>query len=160
LEHFRAEFPLLSTAFRTARELLDQTTPEGAVDLGIGPTFDELLELVQAYLDTNVSAIGSAARQDVGIYYWRQQMLNILENAIRSAGTGGIATVPILSSPEFLDTEYPRRFQWTGIVAAGKKTHANQVPCHVDWHRGSREEDAREPGAVPHGARKAVRGLS
>jgi len=148
LEHFRAEFPLLRTAFLTARELLDQTTPDGAVDLGIGPTFDELLELVQAYLDTHVDAIGSAARQDVGIYYWRLQMLNILENAIRSAGTGGIATVPIIGSPEFFDTAHQRRFQWTGIVATGKKAHANQVPCHTDLEKQFADFLDRAPDVI------------
>ena len=25
-----------------------------------------------------------------------------------------------------------RRFQWTGILADGKKTHMNKVPCHTD----------------------------
>lgn len=40
--------------------------------------------------------------------------------------------MPILSAPEYLDTESLRRFQWTGIVAAGKKSHMNKLPCHSE----------------------------
>ena len=44
LEQFRAEWPTLRSAFRIAEELYQQTNPGSAADLGIGPTFEELLE--------------------------------------------------------------------------------------------------------------------
>lgn len=135
LERFRAENPLLSTTFLTAKELLDRTSPNGSSALATGPTFDELLDLVQAYLAARVLTRGSADLRDVGIYYWRQQMLNILDNAVRHAAMPGITTVPILGSPNFLDTQLLRRFQWTGIVATGKKAQANQIPCHTDLEK-------------------------
>jgi SOS-response transcriptional repressor LexA len=43
--------------------------------------------------------------------------------------------VPILGNPEWLDTAYLRRFQWTGIVADGKRCHTNKVPCHTDLEK-------------------------
>jgi hypothetical protein len=56
----------------------------------------------------------------------------MLDTAIRGAGSAGIEAVPILGSPEWLDTTHLRRFQWTGIVAEGKRCHTNKVPCHTD----------------------------
>jgi hypothetical protein len=135
LEEFRKEYPLLKTAFMTARELLDRTSPGSAADLGFGPTFDELLEVTQEYVQTRVRAIGTSDRRDVGIYYWRQQMLNILETAIRSVGVGGVQDIPILGNPEYLDTENLRPFQWAGIPAEGKKCHTSKVPCHTDLEK-------------------------
>ena len=43
--------------------------------------------------------------------------------------------MPILGSPEWLDTTNLRRFQWTGIVADGKRCHTNKVPCHTDLEK-------------------------
>lgn len=45
------------------------------------------------------------------------------------------ALVPILATPEWLDTATMRRFQWTGILAEGKKCHSNKVPCHTDLEK-------------------------
>jgi len=132
LERFRAEYPVLRTAFMLANELFDVTNPGGSGDLGLGPTFDELLEVVQEYLAVRVSAIGTSDLRDVGIYYWRQRTLNVLETAIRSAGVASVRAMPILSSPEFLDTENLRSFLWPALVAPGRKCHTNKVPCHND----------------------------
>lgn len=63
-------------------------------------------------------------------------MFDLLETAIRSSGLSDIVTVPLLSSPEFLDTSIMRRFQWTGVVADGKKCHLRTVPCHTDLEKG------------------------
>lgn len=104
--------------------------------MGIGPTFDELLDVSRRYIDTRVvplevDGVRSDLR-DVGIYYWRRQALDVLDTAIRGAGIAGVEAVPILGSPEWLDTAQLRRFQWTGIVADGKRCHTNKVPCHTD----------------------------
>lgn len=130
LEHFRAEYPVLRTAFMLANELFDATNPSGGGDLGIGPTFDELLEVVQEYLATRLRTIETSDLRDVGIYFWRQRVLSILETAIRSAGVAGVRALPVLSSPEYLDTENVRSFLWPGPVAAGRRCHTNKVPCH------------------------------
>jgi len=135
LETFRVEWPVLKTAFLVAQELYEATNPGYASDLGIGPTFDELLEVAQRYLGKRVRVLADADPRDVGIYYWRRQVLDVLENAIRGVGAGRTAEVPILGSPEWLDTAYLRRFQWTGIVAEGKKCHTNKVPCHTNLER-------------------------
>ena len=73
--------------------------------------------------------------RDVGIYFWRRQALDALDTAIRGAGSAGVEAVPILGSPEWLDTAHLRRFQWTGIVADGKRCHTNKVPCHTDLEK-------------------------
>ena len=73
--------------------------------------------------------------RDVGIYFWRRQALDALDTAIRGAGSAGVEAVPILGSPEWLDSAHLRRFQWTGIVAEGKRCHTNKVPCHTDLEK-------------------------
>ncbi len=144
LEEVRKEWPVLRTAFLMAEELHQETNPGAAAELGIGPTFDELLDVSLRYLDSRVvplevGGVRSDPR-DVGIYYWRRQALDALDTAIRGAGSAGVEAVPILGSPEWLDSANLRRFQWTGIVADGKRCHTNKVP-------------------VPYRPRKALRGL-
>lgn len=139
LEEFRNEWPIVRTAFRMAEELFQETNPGAAADLGIGPTFDELLDLSRRYLDSRVVTMKlggvESDLRDVGIIYWRQQALDSLETAIRGAGSAGVEAVPILGKPEWLDTAGLRRFQWTGIVANGKRCHTNKVPCHTDLEK-------------------------
>jgi len=139
LGEFRKEWPVLKTAFLMAEELFDATNPGSAADLGIGPTFDELLDLSQRYLNSRVRPIEVDGRKsdlrDVGIYYWRRQSLDILENAVRGVGVGGVEPVPILGNPEMLDSATLRRFQWTGVLADGKRCHTNKVPCHTDLEK-------------------------
>jgi type III restriction enzyme len=131
LERFRAEYPLLRSKFIFARELFEATNPGAASDLGIGPTFEELLEFASEYVDKKVTTKGTADPRDIGIYYWSRRALNILETAIREAPIG-TAAVPILSKPEYLDTRNYRRKTWTGITAVGKKCHLSKVPCHTN----------------------------
>jgi type III restriction enzyme len=139
LEDFRAEWPVLRTAFRMAEELYQETSPGSAADLGIGPTFEELLEVSRRYLDSRVVPLEvrglKSDVRDVGIYHWRRQALDALDTAIRGAGSAEVEAVPILSNPEFLDSASLRRFQWTGIVAEGKRCHTNKVPCHTDLEK-------------------------
>jgi SOS-response transcriptional repressor LexA len=59
----------------------------------------------------------------------------VLENAIRGAGIGGVEPVPILGNPDWLDSISLRRFQWTGVLAEGKRCHMNRVPCHTDLEK-------------------------
>ena len=139
LEEFRAEWPTLRSAFRIAEELHQQTNPGEAAELGIGPTFEELLEVSRRYVDRRVVTMDVDGQRsdprDIGIPYWRGPALDVLENAIRGSGMPGVEAVPILGSPEWLDSANLRRFQWTGIVAEGKRCHTNKVPCHTDLEK-------------------------
>jgi type III restriction enzyme len=139
LEEIRKEWPLLRTAFLMAEELYQETNPGSASDLGIGPTFEELLEVSRRYLDTRVLPLEvdnlKSDIRDVAIYFWRRQALDVLETAVRGAGAAGVQAVPILGVPEWLDSGNLRRFQWTGIVADGKRCHTNKVPCHTDLEK-------------------------
>lgn len=139
LDDFREEYPLMKTAFMTANELFDLTNPGSASELGIGPTFDETLEVVQSYLGSRIALLEKdgvkSDPRDIGIYHWRQQVLNVLENAVRSADDPGVQAVPILGTPDYLDTANLRRFQWTGLTGDGKKCHTNKIPCHTDLER-------------------------
>lgn len=139
LEGFREEWPLLKTEFLLAEELFERTNPGSAATLGIGPTFDELLDLTRQYIELKIKPSESdgirSDKRDVGIYYWRQKARDILETAVRSAVSSGIEPIPILGSPEWYNSGGLRRFQWTGIVADGKKCHTNKVPCHTDLEK-------------------------
>jgi hypothetical protein len=139
LEEVRKEWPVLRTAFLMAEELYQETNPGPAAELGIGPTFDELLDVSRRYLNSRVVPIEvngvKSDLRDVGIYFWRQQALDALDTAIRGAGSAGVKAVPILGAPEWLDTTNLRRFQWTGLVADGKRCHTNKVPCHTDLEK-------------------------
>src|ERR1700685_2828079 len=135
LDEFRREWPLLRTSFLLAEELHEATNPGAAADLGIGPTFDELLDVTREYIQTRVTYPANGDQRDIGIYNWRSQARDLLENAIRGASGSGTGTVPILATPEWLDSALLRRFQWTGILADGKKAHTNKVPCHTDLEK-------------------------
>lgn len=139
LDEFRREWPLLKTAFLVAQELFDATNPGVAVDLGIGPTFDELLDVSRRFLNSRVQVLQvdgqTSDPRDVGIPYWRGQVHDILENAVRGVGVGGTEPVPILGNPEWLDSANLRRFQWTGVIGDGKRCHTNKLPCHTDLEK-------------------------
>ena len=139
LEEVRREWPVLRTAFLMAEELYQETNPGAAAELGIGPTFDELLDVSRRYLASRVIPLEADGAKsdvrDVGIYFWRRQALDALDTAIRGAGSAGVEAVPILGSPAWLDTAHLRRFQWTGLVADGKRCHTNKVPCHTDLEK-------------------------
>jgi type III restriction enzyme len=135
LDEFRREWPLLRTSFYLAEELFEATNPGSAADLGIGPTFDELLEVTREYIDTRVTWPTDGDHRDIGIYKWRLQARDVLENGIRGAAGSGTDSVPILTKPEWLDSALLKRFQWTGILADGKKSHTTKVPCHSDLEK-------------------------
>ena len=135
LDEFRREWPLLRTSFLLAQELYETTNPGSAADFGIGPTFDELLEVTREYVRTRVTYPQNGDKRDIGIYNWRLQARDVLENAVRGSSGGGTQPVPILSTPEWLDSRLLKRFQWTGILAEGKKAHTNKVPCHTDLEK-------------------------
>ena len=139
LNEVRREWPVLRTAFLMAQELHEETNPGAAFELGIGPTFDELLDVSRRYLGARVVPLdvdgAKSDVRDIGIYHWRRQALDVLDTAIRGAGSAGVQSVPILGSPDWLDTANLRRFQWTGIIAEGKRCHTNNVPCHTDLEK-------------------------
>jgi type III restriction enzyme len=130
LDRFRAEYPLLRSKFIFARELFEATNPGAASDLGIGPTFEELLDVASDYIDVRVRVEKGSDPRDIGIYYWTRRGLDVLETAIRQTPVGTSA-VPILAQPEYLDSFNYRRKTWTGVVAEGKKCHLSRVPCHT-----------------------------
>jgi type III restriction enzyme len=138
-DEFREEWPLLRTAFQMAQELYDATNPGTASDLGLGPTFDELLEITLEYIETKVIPIRveniESDKRDIGIYSWRRKAVDILETSIRNSAPSNIEAVPILATPEYLSTGKMRRFQWTGIIGDGKRCHTNKVPCHSDLEK-------------------------
>ena len=139
LEEFREEWPTLRSAFRIAEDLYQQTNPGSAAELGIGPTFEELLEVTRRYVDHRVVTMEVGGQKsdlrDIGIPFWRGPAMDVVENAIRGSSLPGVEAVPILSSPEWLDSANLHRFQWTGIVADGKHCHTNKVPCHTDLEK-------------------------
>ena len=130
LDQFRADYPLLRSKFIFARELFEATNPDAADDLGIGPTFEELLEVSSDYIDKRVTAKGGSDKRDIGIYYWTRRALDVLENEVRGT-RAGTTTVPILGTPDYLDSRNYRRKTWTGVIADGKKCHLSKVPCHT-----------------------------
>lgn len=130
LEQVRTEWPLLKTAFLVAQELYDAMSSSRDGGLEMGPTFDELVEVAKGYLEARVKPNGRHLREDVAIYFWRSKVVDRLENAIRSSGLSDVAAVPILGSPEQIDTADLRRFQWTGLVTEGRKSHLRRVACH------------------------------
>jgi type III restriction enzyme len=135
LNTFRLENPLMKSVMLTAQELLENSSPGTGSDVHIGPTFDELLDLVQTYVDTRVRAQDPSDPRDLGIYFWRRKMLDTLNTSVQSVGHLGIRALPILGTPEHLDTANLRRFQWTGLTAQGTKTHTTFVPCHSPLER-------------------------
>ena len=68
LDEFRREWPLLRTSFLLAQELYEATNPGSAAELGIGPTFDELLEVTREYIQTRVTYPANGDKRDIGIY--------------------------------------------------------------------------------------------
>jgi phage repressor protein C with HTH and peptisase S24 domain len=135
LEEFRNEWPLLKGEFMLAQELFEATNPDIDQSLGVGPTFEDLLDLVRRYVALKVVAEGEALRQDLGMVFWRHKALNILENGVRNATRVGTRPVPIPGDPEVLDSRQLRKFHWTGILAAGKRCHTTRVPCHTDLEK-------------------------
>jgi type III restriction enzyme len=131
LEQFRREYPLLRSKFILARDLFEVVSAEMDGGLRTGPTFDEVLDLVGRYVDKRVEAVPPSAKQDIGIYYWTLKARNILETAIQGAPTD-IATVPIFGEPRYLRTGSVPQFNWTGVIAEGKKCHWVKVPCHTN----------------------------
>ena len=135
LEEFRKDFPLMKTAFMVAKELFERTNPGGAASTGMGPSFEELLDLTQAYLEERLQTKGDADTRDVGIPYWRLKLLDLLEGTIRSVGTVDVHPVPIHADPPYLRSSDIRPFQWTGVLGEGKKSHMSLVACHNDLEK-------------------------
>lgn len=100
-----------------------------------GPSFEELLDVTRSYVDTRVRIPKNGDHRDIGIYERRHQALDVLDNAIRTAAGTTSAAVPILAEPEWLDSAAVGRFQWTGIIAEGKKCNTTKVPCHTDLEK-------------------------
>lgn len=127
---FRREWPLLRSAAELARDVWDATNVGGEGNELYGPTFDELFDLARLYVETRVRAKAApAVQEDIGRWYWRKHAKDVLENAVRGAGSASVRPVPVPGRPAILDTNNWRRFSWPGLLAEGKKTHTNKVPC-------------------------------
>lgn len=148
LEEFRNEWPLLKGEFKLTQELFEATNPDTDQSLGVGPSFEDLLDVVRRYVALKVVAVGEALRQDLGMVFWRHQALNILENAVRNASNIGTRPVPIPSDPEILDSRQLRKFHWTGLLAAGERCHTTRVPCHTDLEKRFADFLDRAEGVV------------
>jgi type III restriction enzyme len=134
LEQFRDENPPLKVALEVASDLYELTNPQRPDGLEVGPPFEELLGLARAFLDTRLRILPGADPRDAGIYFWRQHVVSTLRLAIERANAlseePGSKPLPLAGSPAVFDTAVLRRFQWTGLVAEGKKSHTTKVPCH------------------------------
>ena len=143
LEEVRKEWPVVRTAFLMAEELFQSTNPGAAADLGIGPTFDELLDVSRRYLDSRVVTMESGGvqsdRRDVGIYL-------LAATGTRCAGHG---------DPQ-------RGLGWSGSGADSRKPrmagHGERAPLPVGWHRGEWQALPHQQGALPYGSRETLRG--
>jgi type III restriction enzyme len=131
LVEFRAETPLVASKLRLARELFEVVSAENEDGLLTGPTFEEVLDFVAAYVDGNVTAQGKSALEDLGIYSWMMKARNILETAIHGAPMD-TTTIPIHGDPPVLRTSTVPEFKWSGVTALGKKCEWSSVPCHTD----------------------------
>src|ERR1019366_10647247 len=69
---------LLRTSFLLAEELYEATNPGSAADLGIGPTYDELLDVTREYVQTRVTFPKNGDKRDIGIYNWCLQAPDLL----------------------------------------------------------------------------------
>lgn len=134
LAEFRRDYPLLRSTFVLARELYESVTPGAATDLEIGPTFEEVLDFVKAYISRRVRAEGTSELTDIGMYYWSRRAMDVMDTAVRGA-PAGTRTIPIFGDPEQLESGRVRAFRWSGITAKGRKCHLSSVPCHVDLER-------------------------
>ncbi|HYN40324.1 MAG TPA: hypothetical protein VE129_01000, partial [Thermoanaerobaculia bacterium] len=148
LEEFRAEWPVLKSEFLLAQELFDRTSPSKAADLGYGPTFEELLEVVRLYVAQRVLPKAPMILLDLGMYFWRVRALDALENLVRDAKEARTRPVPIPGDPEVLDTRRMRKFHWTGTIADGKKCHLGRVPCHTPLEKDFADFLDRAPDVV------------
>jgi hypothetical protein len=100
----------------------------------IGPAFEELLEVASEYVDTRVRAQRPSEIQDIGIYFWIRQALDVLETAIRNAPVG-TGAVPVPGQPAALESRNYRRRMWTGITAEGKNVNSPASPAMLDLRR-------------------------
>jgi phage repressor protein C with HTH and peptisase S24 domain len=129
LDAFRDGTPVTALAMACAAELMRRTSAEDSEVPGIGPTFEELLEVVQKYLDERVIVKGKSDLRDTWIPFFRHQLLDTLDTAIRGVGAEGLNPVPLLGDPPHLDTASMKPFRWVTFRAAGRKTHLSQVAC-------------------------------
>jgi type III restriction enzyme len=129
LDAFRDGTPVTALAMACAADLMRRTAVEDSEVPGVGPTFEELLEVVQQYLHERVVVKGDSDLRDVWIPYFRHQLLDTLDTAIRGAGSEGLNPVPMLADPPHLDTDSMKPFRWVSFRAAGKKTQLSHVAC-------------------------------
>jgi type III restriction enzyme len=131
LDQFRDEWPLVRTAFLLAQEICENTNTEQDGKEGFGPTFEELVEVTQRYVERRIGVEKPSDVRDIGMFYWRTRARDILETAVRGAGAAGVRPMPILGKPDVLRSAGIRRFNWSAQVTAGKRCHLNLVPCHT-----------------------------
>ena len=134
LNEYRSAMPVTAIAFELAAELLRRTNKEEGPIPGIGPTFDELLEVTQAYLAQRVVVPVGSDLHDVWIPIYRHDVLDTLETHIQDAGVEGVGAIPMLDrdKPQ-LDTASMSTFRWVAERSEGKKTHLSAVACQFGF---------------------------
>ena len=141
LEEVRKEWPVLRTAFLMAEELLSrQTNPGSAAELGIGPTFDELLDVSRRYLDSRVVPLEVGRRAERSAR--RRHLLLASAGPGRARHRDSRVRARPVSRPCRSSARRSGSTRRTsaassgpGIVADGKRCHTNRVPCHTDLEK-------------------------
>lgn len=134
LDEYRVTMPVTAIAMELAAELLRRTSNDDGPIPGIGPTFDELLEVTRTYIDQRVVVPLESDLRDVWIPVYRQQVLDTLETAIRGSGVEGVDAIPMLDRDKpHLDTGGMSTFRWVAERAVGKKTHLSAVACQFGF---------------------------
>lgn len=134
LEVFRRDKPIRWTVMSLAASITRALeAPIPGTDVVTGPLYEEVLGVVERYVDRRIDPAGRPI-DDLGIPYFRNKAHNVLANAVKEAVEGGesqgTSTVAILGKPSFYDSADVKRFTWTADIAPGRKCHLNLVPCH------------------------------
>ena len=129
LDAYRDSAPLSAVAMHLSAELYRRMSSDDGDVPGVGPTFEELLDVSRAYLDEGVVVLDRADQRDSWIPIYRNQILDVLETEIRSAGVESVSAVPLPGDPPVLNTASMKQFRWVGPRADGKKCHLSKVPC-------------------------------
>lgn len=129
LDAYRSGAPLSAIAMHFAAELHRTLNSDDGAVPGIGPTFEELLDVTRTYLNTRLNVRAGADARDVWIPVYRNKVLDILGTAIGESGAEGLSPVPLAGEPPVLDTAEMKQFRWVGPRAEGKKCHLAKIPC-------------------------------
>ena len=135
LDQFRVEWPVLRTAFQVAQDLHDAANPGGAGELRVGPTFEELLDVAQRYLDGRTRTLDGAEPAA-----WESTSGAGRSSTCWRRPSAALATVDLPPSPCSAIRNGSIQpgcagFGGPASLAAGRKCHTNRAPCHTDLEK-------------------------